>query len=91
MFLWDVLGFISGCYCTFQIFRIKRRQQLITTDLDGLDGLALAAVRGRDDCLVVVDGPAAADVTAELEQHLLQRVVLSMFLIIYRGSLIFFG
>ena len=38
--------------------------------LDALDGLSLAAVRGRDDGLVVVDGAAAADVVAELDQNL---------------------
>ena len=41
-----------------------------TTHLDALDGLSLAAVCGRDDGLVVVDGPAAADVVAELDQNL---------------------
>ena len=38
--------------------------------LDAVDGLSLAAVGGRDDGLVVVDGPAAADVVAELDQNL---------------------
>ena len=41
-----------------------------TPHLDALDGLSLAAVCGRDDGLVVVDGPAAADVVAELDQNL---------------------
>ena len=41
-----------------------------TPHLDALDGLSLAAVRGRDDGLVVVDGAAAADVVAELDQNL---------------------
>ena len=38
--------------------------------LDAVDGLALAAVGGCDNGLVVVDGPAAADVVAELDQNL---------------------
>ena len=38
--------------------------------LDTVDGLSLAAVRGRDDRRVVVDGPSAADVVAELDQNL---------------------